>query len=168
MNTPDIDDYNIIKKIRKSQAMRRIPVVVVANCDDMRGQHKALQMGAIDVITKPYKPETVQYRVENILSSIRESSRLEEAKWRTELTRISQIDPKTGIWNKESFCSKTQKYLKEHADGEYVIARWDIDNFKVFNDTFGVAAGDQLLLDIGEKYMESKKGNGLHLSLIHI
>ncbi|WP_052446792.1 EAL domain-containing protein [Candidatus Soleaferrea massiliensis] len=167
MNTPDIDDYNIIKKIRKSQAMRRIPVVVVANCDDMRGQHKALQMGAIDVITKPYKPETVQYRVENILSSIRESSRLEEAKWRTELTRISQIDPKTGIWNKESFCSKTQKYLKEHADGEYVIARWDIDNFKVFNDTFGVAAGDQLLLDIGEKYMESKKGNGLHGGLTY-
>ena len=55
MDISDIDNCTTIKKIRKSQAMRRIPVVVSANCDDMRGQHKALQMGAIDVITKPYK-----------------------------------------------------------------------------------------------------------------
>ena len=73
IDTPDIQGFTSITKICKSQVMNHIPVVVVTNCDDMWVKRKALQMGALDVITKPYTPKIFQYHVKNILSSIKKT-----------------------------------------------------------------------------------------------
>lgn len=63
----------------------------------------------------------------------------------------SHIDSLTGLWNRNTFekhfASITQKAHEEFLVG---IALFDIDHFKPFNDTYGHAAGDEVLRKIGE------------------
>ena len=51
--------------------------------------------------------------------------------------READTDIISGIYNKNAFLRHAAQYLKAHPDGDYVLMRWDIDNFKIYNDMFG-------------------------------
>lgn len=57
------------------------------------------------------------------------------------------FDPLTGIPNRRSFSETiTKEFLRSRRDGQPLsIMMCDIDNFKVYNDTYGHAAGDLCL-----------------------
>lgn len=55
----------------------------------------------------------------------------------------------TGLINKRTFGRAVKKLIKENPEENFVFIRWDIDNFKVFNDLFGSKAGDEVLLSLG-------------------
>jgi|GEM_PF-313197 len=65
------------------------------------------------------------------------------------LMRQTDFDELTGLYNMRAFCRYVAERLQEDPAGRYMIVRWDIDNFKIFNDVLGTAAGERLLRDIG-------------------
>lgn len=69
-----------------------------------------------------------------------------------ELRQLSVTDSLTGLLNNRSFI-ETLQALKSQADktqkGLYLII-FDIDNFKMINDTFGHLTGDQVLVEVSE------------------
>lgn len=65
-------------------------------------------------------------------------------------------DELTGLYNKFGFVSAATKVLGDNPDKEYVLLRWDVDNFKIYNDLFGIKAGDDFLRGLGEKIREDK------------
>ena len=65
------------------------------------------------------------------------------------------FDPLTHIYNRETFCSETQKMLLEHPDKDYMLVVWDIDRFKVINDLFGTRVGDNILVKIAAHLKKS-------------
>lgn len=71
----------------------------------------------------------------------------------TDITDIkySHLDSLTGLRNRNSFESHFPN-IAHHASDELMIgiALFDIDHFKLFNDTYGHAAGDEVLRKIGE------------------
>lgn len=91
--------------------------------------------------------------------SVAEASLREEAAWlagwlrladqRRELERAAFTDPLTGAWNR--------RYFERYLEAAIVRARaarlpltvmvFDIDNFKSYNDRFGHAAGDEILVE---------------------
>ncbi len=66
--------------------------------------------------------------------------------------READTDIISGIYNKNAFLRHAAQYLKAHPDGDYVLMRWDIDNFKIYNDMFGSEAGNSYLYRVGEYY----------------
>ncbi|MDO5115844.1 MAG: EAL domain-containing protein [Synergistaceae bacterium] len=70
---------------------------------------------------------------------------LEEA----ERARLSDTDEATGLYNKRAFLRKVEECVAGNPPNSYVLMRWDIDRFRVYNDVFGVEAGDRLLREIG-------------------
>ena len=60
----------------------------------------------------------------------------------------SHYDELTGIYNKQWFIHELRRILDENPGKSYVIGRFDIDRFKVFNEIFGSSGGDRLLLEI--------------------
>jgi two-component system cell cycle response regulator len=63
-----------------------------------------------------------------------------------------QTDPLTGLHNRGRLAMDLRDEL-EHAeqDGPRVLAMFDLDGFKLYNDTFGHAAGDALLKRLGAR-----------------
>lgn len=72
-----------------------------------------------------------------------------------ELRRRAEYDPLTGICNKETFFFKTSLMLGAHPETQYVIARWNIERFKVINDLFGAEVGDDILCEIAHTLRNS-------------
>lgn len=147
---PELDGYGVLRAMRADEQLRDIPVVVDTGSDDLESQLKALDLGALDVLIKPFNPQIALHRVRNLINHREAGQQAARNRVLEEQLRQSEIDERTGILNKKAFCRKTAELLAAHPNKSYVILRWDIDRFKIFNDTFGVPAGDILLSEIGQ------------------
>lgn len=69
-----------------------------------------------------------------------------------EIERISSRDAFSGLYNKKHFRTTLEAELASRRESgqPLYLAIWDVDNFKHVNDTYGHAAGDQLLLAISQ------------------
>lgn len=54
-------------------------------------------------------------------------------------------DSLTGLYSKDKFFDVTHKMLVSNLNKKYIIIRLDIIRFKVYNDLYGIGAGDELL-----------------------
>ncbi|MEO5341662.1 MAG: response regulator [Magnetococcus sp. MYC-9] len=62
---PDMDGYEVCARLKANLSTRRIPVIFLTARDTDQDEAKGLQIGAIDYITKPFRPEVVSARVRN-------------------------------------------------------------------------------------------------------
>ena len=89
---------------------------------------------------KPYRPQVILHRVASIIN-LRETAAI---------VNHFQYDRLTGLYSKEFFYQKVRDRLREDPEGAYSIVCSNVENFKLYNDTFGVAAGDRLLREIAD------------------
>jgi diguanylate cyclase (GGDEF)-like protein len=70
-----------------------------------------------------------------------------------ELLRLAVTDPLTGLANRRALDSRLaaewQRAVREHEPLSVLF--FDIDHFKIFNDTYGHAAGDEVLTLVAER-----------------
>ncbi|MBE6754347.1 MAG: EAL domain-containing protein, partial [Ruminococcaceae bacterium] len=157
LDMPVMNGYQMLEAVMRDPKLCHTPVVVITANGDEDSQIRALDGGAIDVITKPFRPRIVRHRIDAIIDR-RENERLEEENRLYEkLLRQSELDERTGIYNKQAFCRRTAAMLAANPNDRFVLFRWDIDRFKVLNDVFGVANGDRFLEDIGAAYRENTR-----------
>lgn len=60
---PYIDGFELLAQIRESPAWRKVPVVVVSGKVAERDIVRAIELGADDYVTKPYKPLELSARI---------------------------------------------------------------------------------------------------------
>lgn len=87
--------------------------------------------------------------------------------YQTKLLKATEIDPITGLYTKEAFYRELRLQLDANPNKHYVIVRWDLDNFKVYNDIFGPTEGDRVLIHAGEGLRSDKHIVGAHLEADH-
>ncbi len=151
---PDRIDYSLITEVRMNEKLTRIPVIVVTAINEEEVQAKALDMGAADVIRMPISARVIRHKVFSIIARRAAEAKAEQERLAALRKRLaeSEMDEKCGIYNKRGFINATRAMLRKNPHIRYVIVRWDIDNFKVYNDVYGMAAGDELLANIGKAY----------------
>ena len=66
----------------------------------------------------------------------------------------TEYDEITGLFNRDKFYEATRQMLSEYPKEEFVLIRFDIDRFKVYNDIYGIKAGDRLLAAVGQLYRQ--------------
>jgi diguanylate cyclase (GGDEF)-like protein len=156
---PEVDGIEALRRLKSSENLREIPVLMISGQDDENRIEEAFLAGAIDFIGKPPKRLELRARVRSALKLKREMDHrrryerdleilnrsLEEAN--RELRRLSTIDPLTGLANRRQF---RESYLGEWARAQregrpLSVVMLDIDFFKKFNDRYGHLAGDDCL-----------------------
>ena len=73
---PVMDGFELIRKLQENTIYNHIPIIVVTVSEERENEIKALKLGAVDVITKPYDPVSARHRVKNVLK-IAEAERLQ-------------------------------------------------------------------------------------------
>lgn len=132
---PVMDGYSFLDKIKEDKELSLIPVIVLTEGNSEEAEVTALAHGATDFVPKPYRPQVILHRIESIIK-LRESAAM-----------VNQLryDRLTGIYTKEHFFETVQARLQENPDKDYCIVCSNIENFKLFNDIYGVEAGDEVL-----------------------
>jgi diguanylate cyclase (GGDEF)-like protein/PAS domain S-box-containing protein len=80
---------------------------------------------------------------------ITESKRAQE-----QLSRLAHYDPLTGLPNRLSLQKELGRLLAGCQQNPVAIALFDLDGFKDVNDTLGHSTGDQLLIEVCQRFIE--------------
>lgn len=63
---------------------------------------------------------------------------------------LMQHDPLTGLYNRGKMLVETRRMIDEHRDTLFVLLRFDIDRFRLYNSLYGEDEGDKLLVFMAE------------------
>lgn len=145
---PGISGFEILEKREELKYFKKVPVVVITSSGNTEDQIKAFDAGANDFINKPFIPEVVISRVNNVMSSHKRmiSIELEAQKLRVK----SEIDSMTGLYNKSTVEMIMEEVVKDKWEKLNVLMVIDIDNFKSVNDNMGHQAGDHVIKIIAD------------------
>ncbi len=75
---PEMDGFEFIEQMKHIDPKNQIPMVVITIADDSRNEVRALDMGASELIGKPFEPSVVRKRVHNVVCAYRSKNELEE------------------------------------------------------------------------------------------
>lgn len=86
-----------------------------------------------------------------------ENYRRENYKWRRQLMLLKNIDPLTGIFNRSKFDEEMELLLanNEAKGAPFSLILFDIDNFKIINDSYGHIQGDQVIVKLTQIVQDS-------------
>ena len=70
--------YQVMAELSQNGLMANIPVVVITSADSMENEVRAFDLGAADIILKPFEPHVVRRRVQNAVELNRHKMHLEE------------------------------------------------------------------------------------------
>jgi len=127
---PEMDGYEVCRRLKADESTRQIPVIFITALVDEEDEAKGLGLGAVDYITKPINPELVRARVHNHLELKRHQDHLEnlvvERTRRLALVQAVTIeglatlaeyrDPETGghIKRTQNYVKALAVHLKDH------------------------------------------------------
>jgi putative two-component system response regulator len=64
---PEMDGYEVMRKLKSDSGTRDIPVIFLTSRDDPGNELEGLALGAIDYISKPFSPALLSQRITNHL-----------------------------------------------------------------------------------------------------
>jgi diguanylate cyclase (GGDEF)-like protein len=138
---PGMDGFMLLKRLQEEIITRSIPVILITSLSDIENEQRGFTLGAVDYIAKPFHPIIVQARV---------NTHVKLYKYRKQVEQQSVTDQLTGIANRRQY----ERYSKSKWDEitrlhlPFSICMFDIDYFKVYNDTFGHPAGDKVITTV--------------------
>ena len=135
---PGLDGYQVCALIKSDPVLRDTPVIFVTANDDEAAEEQALDVGAVDFITKPINPRIVRARARTHLTLKHQNDLLRQ--W-------AYLDGLTGVSNRRMF---DERLLAEWARAvrhrtPLGLLLIDVDHFKRFNDRYGHLVGDDSL-----------------------
>ncbi|MDO5574381.1 MAG: EAL domain-containing protein [bacterium] len=153
---PKMDGFEVLRRMRQDANTAQIPVIVATGKDDRETEGCALEAGANDYITKPYDARILKNRLKNTIH-LREQSAIINA---------AKTDALTGLMSRAAFFDRAREMVAEHEAGYYIMSCFDIIKFRVINDQYGNAKGDDVLRQIAAIFQEHFKRAGAIMSRI--
>ncbi len=63
LKMPDMDGYEVCKKLKNNQQTKNIPIIFISALDDKEIKERVLNAGGIDYITKPFQINDISTRI---------------------------------------------------------------------------------------------------------
>jgi DNA-binding response OmpR family regulator len=74
IHLPDIDGFEVCRRLRESHITRNVPILFLTERSERDDRLHALEMGVVDYITKPFDIQELRLRVRNVLRRVDSSS----------------------------------------------------------------------------------------------
>ncbi|MFM2045088.1 MAG: hypothetical protein RLY86_3664 [Pseudomonadota bacterium] len=145
------DGLRLCSQLRSHERTRQIPILLLADETDMDRVAKGLELGANDYIIKPIDRNELLARTRTQIRRKRYQDRL-RANYEQSLS-LALTDSLTGLFNRRYLSAHLPRLLDRGGGNSKPVAAllFDIDHFKVVNDTWGHGVGDEVLKDVANR-----------------
>ncbi len=161
---PGIDGLTLVRQYRANPITKHIPIIVLSTQEEPTVKSAAFAAGANDYLVKlPDKIELearIRYHSRAYLNQLQRdeayralrASQQQLTAANIELERLCRVDGLTGLSNKQYFndCIGSEWLRATREQCELSVLMIDIDNFKLYNDTYGHLAGDEVLKRVAQ------------------
>ncbi len=158
LDLPDEDGLRLCSTLRAQERTRHLPLLLLADEQEMPRIAKALDLGVNDYLVQPVDRNEALARVRTQIRRRRFHERLKASFERS--LALALTDSLTGLYNR--------RYLLRHLDG--LVRRMadtgkplsllliDVDHFKKVNDSLGHPAGDVVLRELARRMSVNLRG----------
>jgi diguanylate cyclase (GGDEF)-like protein len=140
---PGTSGLDLLRLLRATYSQSELPVIMVTAVDQSQSIVEALDEGANDYVVKPVDLPVVTACIESQLA-------------RSKADRQSRVsDPLTHLNNRSFFLDCLTEALtrqRGRASESLAVMLIDLDGFKLFNESFGHAVGDQILIETASRF----------------
>lgn len=138
IDLPELNGYELCRKIRTGIKTRLIPFIFIAPSDRVDDRITALQTGADAYLAKPFNADELRALVRSKVNSF------------DELYQLSITDELTRLFNRREFLKRFAGELENPHVQSVSLCILDLDFFKKVNDTYGHQTGDLVLMKLAE------------------
>ncbi len=154
---PRVDGIQLIERVRAGEALRNVYAMMLTARDDMETKIAALTAGFDDFMPKSAAEAEIVAKLLAMRRVLARQQNLDVAVRR--LYGLATRDELTGVFNRRFFLEETARLLERNVPLSLVL--FDLDDFKVANDTFGHLAGDRILRDVGALFHAATRADDL-------
>lgn len=140
---PEVDGFTLLQELKATELTRYIPVILLTSLADIQYEERGLLLGAVDYVTKPFSPVIIKARV---------NTHIQLHHYQMQFKEQAMVDELTGVANRRRYEDESLARWREAIRFElpFSICMFDIDKFKLYNDTFGHPAGDKVIAAVAK------------------
>lgn len=124
---PDMDGYDVCRKLRQMSLTKYIPTIFLTQRDERASKVKGLELGADDYIVKPFDIDELRLRIQG---SIRRATRESLHETRTGLPTGPLVDEELA--------------RRQDAGGSWTAIHLGLDGFKAYGEVYGFMAANEV------------------------
>lgn len=140
---PDIDGFEVAKRLRENRRTRDIPIIFLTEKRERSNRLRGLELRADDYITKPFDIQELRLRVQNAIQRA---------------GRRSLTDPVTQLPQADLVDEQLENCLKQDRQSILLVSLQNIDRFR---EVYGIVAADDLLRATARMLLELVREQGL-------
>jgi diguanylate cyclase (GGDEF)-like protein len=135
----DMDGFEVCRLLKADAATMTIPIIFLTADFEIKDKVAGLDMGAVDYVTKPFRPEDLSARVRATLRA------------KHSLDQKAMVDGLTGLWNRQRFEEHLAIQITQASRSGRPVAciAGDLDGLKRINAKHGMPLGDQVIRAVG-------------------
>ena len=140
---PDMDGFTLIRELKATDLTKHVPVIMITGLADIQYEERGLLLGAVDYIAKPFSPVIIKARV---------NTHIQLYHYQTQFKEQALMDELSGVANRRRYEAESAARWQDAARFglPFSVCLFDIDKFKVYNDTFGHPAGDKVIAAVAK------------------
>lgn len=143
--------FAFLAELQRIKAATNIPVIVTTVDNNETKELEALQLGAHDIIVKPFRPAIIKRRIANTIKLLKTAAEI----------NLIERDALTGLYSMNFFTKRVAEVIQSNVGKRYLVVFANISRFKLVNELFGRAEGDRLLTFIGKTILDTIGENEL-------
>lgn len=157
INLDNEDGLRLTSHLKTNPATRSVPILMMAQGEDMPRVVQGLEIGAHDYILRPIEANELRARARTQIRRKRFHEKL-RASYEVSLS-MALTDTLTGLYNRRYLGVHLEKLIQKNNESKKALAviMTDIDHFKSVNDTYGHNVGDEVLKIFAKRLQESTR-----------
>jgi two-component system cell cycle response regulator len=147
---PDMIGFDICQRLKQIDKNKDTSIIVITCLHDLESRIMSLELGVDDFLVKPINRPELTARIRALLEKKQQLNNL-RAHYETALNS-SIYDWLCGVYNHGYFRRFLDLEIKKSTTQGYPVCLFkiDIDDFKMYNDSLGLAAGDTILKELAQ------------------
>jgi diguanylate cyclase (GGDEF)-like protein len=135
VDMPRMDGFEVCRRLKAKPILGGVPIIFLTADETVCDKVKGLDLGAVDYITKPFKPAELQARIRAALRG------------REKLDKTAMIDGLTGLWNRAYLERElsTQLAWARRTNRSVAAIMGEIDDLARIRSQFGSAFTDDVI-----------------------